>query len=305
MGGAAFPTHVKFAVREGQYCDTIILNGAECETHLTADHRLMLAKADEIVHGLRIFMQVLGRKEGFIGIENNKPDAIAALEKAAAPYPGIQVVSLRVRYPQGAEKQLIKALTGREVPCGGLPMDVGCLVQNVATAQATYRAVAFGEPLIGRYCTVTGDAIHTPTNLEILIGTPIGAIIEAAGGLTENVAKVIAGGPMMGIGQADADVPAVKGTGGVLCLSHSLAIARPERACIRCGTCVDNCPMGLLPTSIAGFTKIENIDEAEKLGAMDCIECGCCSYGCPASIPLVQYIRLAKSEIMARRRRVS
>ena len=302
LGGATFPTHVKLSPPKERPIDTVILNGAECEPYLTADHRLMLLRPVEVVAGLRVFMRALGLKSGVIAVENNKPDAILALQKAASNFDGIEVVALRVMYPQGAEKQLIKAITGREVPCAGLPMDVGCLVQNVATAAAAYRAVAFGEPLISRYCTVTGDAVNAPSNLEIVLGTPIQTIINACGGLTDDVAKVIAGGPMMGIGLSDLTAPAIKGTGGLLCLGRKSIALRPEHACIRCGNCVSNCPMGLAPTTIALNVKHDRFDQAEQLGAMDCIECGCCSYGCPSCIPLVQYIRIGKAEIINRKK---
>ena len=305
MGGATFPTHVKLSPPKGKTIDTVILNGAECEPYLTADHQLMLLRSLEVVGGLRVFLRALGREYGIIAIENNKPDAIEAMRKAAKRFSGIEVVALPVKYPQGAEKQLIKVLTGREVPCGGLPMDVGCLVQNVGTAAAAYRAVAFGEPLTSRYCTVTGDAIHQPGNLEIRVGTPLSDILDACGGLTDDVSEVIAGGPMMGLAQGDLSAPAIKGTGGLLCLSARAVALRAEQACIRCGTCVKNCPMGLVPTTIAQYVKNEMIDEAEKIGALDCIECGCCAYGCPSAIPLVQYIRVGKGEILTRRKKAA
>ena len=303
LGGATFPTHVKLSPPKDKVINIIILNGAECEPYLTADHQVMLQKPQDVVAGLRLFMKVLGLKNGIIAIENNKPDAIEAISKAANRFDGIEVVSMNVKYPQGAEKQLIYAMTGREVPSAKLPMDVGCVVQNVATASATYRAVAFGEPLIGRYCTVTGDAIANPQNLEIVIGTPLSYILEHCGGLTNDAAEVIAGGPMMGIAQASMDAPAIKGTGGLLCLSPKEAKAIPERACIRCGTCVSNCPMGLAPTTIASYVKHKMISEADKAHTLDCIECGCCSFGCPSRIPLVQYIRLGKGEILAARKK--
>lgn len=303
LGGATFPTHVKLSPPEGKTIDTVILNGAECEPFLTADHRLMLDRPLEVIGGLRIFMKILGQKQGIIAIEENKPDAIDAIQKAADRFPGIHVAVMKVKYPQGAEKQLIRAMTGRYIPSGGLPMDVGCVVQNVATASAAYRAVALGQPLTGRFCTVTGDAIARPMNLEISVGTPLQTLIDFCGGLTEDVLKVIAGGPMMGIGIGDLEAPTMKGTGGLLCLSKKLVTALPENPCIRCGTCVRNCPMGLLPTTIAMAVKNEQIDLAEKFGAMDCIECGCCSFGCPSRIPLVQYIRVGKAEIIAARKR--
>jgi len=262
----------------------------------------MLLKPLEIVAGLRLFMKALGLKTGYIAIENNKPGPIAAMEKATARVDGIDVVTMKVKYPQGAEKQLIYALTAREVPSGKLPMDVGCLVQNVATAAATYRAVAFGEPLISRYCTVTGDAIANPKNLEIVIGTPLSHLLDFCGGLSHDAAEVIAGGPMMGIAQGDLSAPTLKGTGGLLCLTPGTMEFNHERACVRCGACVNNCPMGLAPTTIASYVKHDMIAEAEKANAMDCIECGCCSYGCPSAIPLVQYIRLGKGDIMASKR---
>lgn len=302
MGGATFPTHVKLSPPPSKPIDTIILNGAECEPYLTADHQLMLLHPLEIIGGLRIFMKILGQKTGYVAIEDNKPDAIAAIRKACDRFDGIEVVPMHVKYPQGAEKQLIKALTSREVPCAGLPMDVGCVVQNVATAVATYRAIAYNEPLIERYCTVTGDAIAEPKNLKISVGTPIDQILDFCGGLLPDAHKVIAGGPMMGMGLGHLETPAMKGTGGLLCLSEKYSYERVEQACLRCGTCVTNCPMGLAPTTIAMYAKNELDGQAEVTGAMDCIECGCCSFGCPSTIPLVQYIRIAKNRIAQAKR---
>ncbi len=302
MGGAAFPTNVKLAPPPQFTIDTVILNGAECEPYLTADHRLMLECPDQVVGGLRIIMQILNVKHGYIGIEKNKPDALTVIGRLLKSEPDVQVVPLRVRYPQGAEKQLIYTITKRTVPAGALPMAVNCVVHNVATAVAIYRAVTTGEPLVRRLATVTGLGIREPANVEIFMGTPLSHIVEACGGLTDETRKVVAGGPMMGLAQSTLDAPATKATNGILALVERDVAKRPEGPCIRCGSCVEACPMGLSPTVIVGAAKNGKTELAKSVGVTDCIECGSCNYVCPSSIPLVQYIRQGKADVMAAKR---
>lgn len=303
MGGATFPTHVKLSPPEDKKIDHLILNGVECEPYLTADHRLMLEDPDNIIGGILILKKVLGVEKAIIGIEANKPDAIELMTKACAGR-GIEVGALKVQYPQGAEKQLIYALTGREVPSGGLPMDCGCVVQNVGTAAAVNDAVRRGIPLIERIATVSGSAVNEPKNLRIKIGQPLGKLVEFCGGAKGELGKIIQGGPMMGMAAVSLDVPATRGTSGVLLFSEGQVLKEPEGPCVRCGNCVRACPAFILPTEIAFKTKKGMIDEAEKLNAMDCIECGSCTYICPARIPLIQYLRQAKGAIIAKRRKV-
>ncbi len=302
MGGATFPAHVKLSPPAEKPIDTLILNGVECEPYLTADHRLMLEEPQRILAGIAVMQKVLGVSRVFIGIEANKPDAIAILQKLCAGT-GIEVVPLAVKFPQGAEKQLIKAITGREVPSGGLPMDVGLVVQNVGTAAAIDDAVTHGRPLIERICTVTGPGVAEPKNLRVRIGTPLAHLVAHCGGLAGDPAKIIMGGPMMGMAQLSLAVPATRGTSGLLLFRENELSLCPEGPCIRCGRCVRVCPARLLPTTIAAYARLERIGEAEEYGAMDCIECGCCTYTCPAAIPLVQSIRSGKAAILAKRRK--
>jgi electron transport complex protein RnfC len=301
MGGAAFPAHVKLSPPPEKKIHTLIFNGVECEPYLTADHRMMLEEPERILQGVAILQYVFGAERVVIGIEANKPDAIALLTKMCAEAP-VEVASLEVKYPQGAEKQLISAVTGREVPSGGLPMDIGVAVHNVSTAAAVTDAVIHGKPLIERICTVTGPAIREPKNLRIRIGTSLVHMVEACGGLIEDPGKIILGGPMMGFTQIGLDIPAVRGTSGLLLLRKADIALHPEGPCIRCARCVQVCPIHLLPTTIAAYARRNLIAETTEYCAMDCIECGSCSYVCPAEIPLVQAIRYGKAAILAKKR---
>ena len=300
MGGAGFPTHVKISSAIGK-ADTVILNGAECEPYITADHRLMLERGEKVIGGLRILMKALGLSTGVIGIEGNKLDAVEHL-KSLLPNgdTSIQIETLRTRYPQGAEKQLIQRITGREVPPGGLPADVGCCVFNVGTAAAVYDAVVEGKPLTHRICTITGSGVSRPVNVEIPIGISFADLVAEAGGLNDQAARVISGGPMMGFAQFRLDVPAGKATNCVLCLGEKdLPIQDAEQACLRCGRCVNACPMHLTPLYMHMYASKRMWREVENLHVMDCMECGSCQYICPARIPLVQSFRNAKGEIRA------
>ncbi|GBE05010.1 electron transport complex protein RnfC [bacterium BMS3Abin10] len=298
MGGAAFPTNVKLSPPKEKPVDTVIINGAECEPYLTADHRLMVERSKEVIEGLKIIMKSLGVKEGHIGIEENKPDAIEAMRFAVSGGSNIKVWPLEIKYPQGAEKMLIKAIKDREVPCKGLPMDVGVVVQNVGTAVAVYEAVRFGKPLIERVVTVTGKGVNEPKNMMVRIGTLMSEVIEQCGGLVEGAVKVISGGPMMGFAQWTLDVPVVKGTSGILVLTEDEYVASDDySACIRCGSCIDVCPMGLNPSILSIYAEKGFFEDAKENGLFDCFECGSCAFVCPAKRPMVQFIRLAKSQV--------
>lgn len=294
LGGAAFPTHVKLSPPEDKPIDTFILNGCECEPFLTADHRLMLETPDEILKGMAIIMKVLGVKKGYVGIESNKPDAIESMQKAVSKY-GFEIVTVKTKYPQGAEKMLIKAIKKRKVPTGGLPMDVGVVVQNVGTAAAVANAVSYEKPLTQRIVTVTGNGIKEPKNLLVTIGTRFSDVIEYCGGLVDETAQVFMGGPMMGIAQYDLSVPVIKATSGIVCTTDYRQIE--PIACIGCGSCVKSCPMFLMPTRLAHLSLIRHWSNADKMGIMNCIECGSCTYVCPSSIPLVQWIRVGKQKV--------
>ena len=303
MGGATFPTHVKLALPPGKTVDTVILNGAECEPYLTSDHRLMLENPEAVVFGLKALMKALNVSKGYIGIETNKPDALEAVYNAAKDEEGIEVVALKTKYPQGAEKQLINACTGREVPSGGLPADVGVVVNNVGTAAAVADAIRLGMPLVQRIVTVTGKGVKNPKNLLVKIGTSFREVIDECGGFSNAVEKVIAGGPMMGIAQFSIDIPVIKGTSGILVLTEDDAKLPEPSNCIRCGKCVTVCPINLMPLHISNYSLLDKFDQAEEINAMDCIECGSCSFICPAKRPLVDSIRVAKREILAKRKK--
>ncbi len=303
MGGAGFPTHIKLTPPEGKVIDSIIINAAECEPYLTCDHRMMLEKTTEIVEGLKIILQMFPGVKGYIAIENNKPDSIKAITKASENIANVQVTPMQTKYPQGAEKQLIYAITGRELPSGKLPADVGCIVQNVDTVYEIYNAVVNGKPLTERVLTVTGEAIKEPLNLRVKFGTSISEVIEAAGGFIEDPVKVISGGPMMGTALSSLDVPVIKGTSGVLCLTKEQARLEEESSCIRCGKCMSVCPMFLNPTKLNSLVLRGDYETFEAIHGMDCIECACCSYACPAKRHLTQTCREGKRTININRRK--
>ena len=302
MGGAAFPTHVKLSPPPEKNIDTLIINGAECEPFLTADHRLMLTRTEEALTGIAIAAKILKVSRIFVGVEDNKMDAIEKMTAAAAKFK-ITVVPLHVKYPQGAEKQLIYALTGRQVLEGGLPMDVGCVVMNIGTAAAVHDAVVLGHPLIERITTITGTPVVDPANYLARIGTPIRKLLELCGGVKENPAKVIMGGPMMGFAQSNIDVPVAKNSSGVLLMAPEEIEQFEGNPCIRCSRCVKACPMNLLVPTLSTMIEAGEFAMAEQNYVMDCVECGTCAYICPAKRPLVQHFRRAKAEILAKRRK--
>ncbi|EHM41678.1 electron transport complex subunit RsxC [Anaeroglobus geminatus] len=296
-GGATFPAHVKLTPNKP--VDTFIVNAAECEPYLTCDYRLMLEQAEKLVTGVQICMKALGVDKGYIGIEDNKPEAVKVLTEAFASVPEVTVEALPTKYPQGAEKMLIKAVTDREVEPGGLPMDVGCVVSNVGTVIAITDAVCHGIPFIERVTTVTGDCIKEPKNLSLRIGTPFQYAIDYCGGFSSQPDRVIAGGPMMGLAQFQLDVPVAKGVSGILALSPEKCQVGVEDPCIRRGRCVDACPMGLIPSQLSIFSSCEAWDKCMEYGVMNCVECGSCVYVCPAKRNIVQYIRNAKAQVKA------
>jgi len=293
LGGATFPTHVKLSPPENKPIDTLIINGCECEPMLTADHRLMLEYPIGIIEGARLFQKIVGAKTLVFAVEDNKKDAAAVLLQE-----GVSVQTLKTKYPQGAEKQLIKAVVNRKVPRGGLPMDVGCLVHNVGTCYAAFQAVQFRKPLIDRIVTVAGDGIKSAKNLLVKIGTPTIDIVNYCGGYTSSPKAIIFGGPMMGIAQCTENVPVTKGTSGIIVREH--VTVEKEGPCVRCAACVDACPMGLMPTDIYKYVSNKKYDSAKEYGVLDCIECGCCAYVCPARIPLVHYLKFGKNEVWRR-----
>jgi len=305
LGGATFPTHVKLSPPPAKKIEWLVINAAECEPYLTADHSLMLEKAEETVKGVSLLMKALGVDKAVIGIEDNKMDAVEAMRKACQSDSRIKVDVCHVKYPQGAEKNLIKALLDREVPSGGLPMDVGVVVQNSGTAYAVYEAVAFNKPLVERVVTITGPGIQNPGNLIVRVGTLFSDVISQCGGFKENagITKVIAGGPMMGVAQYSLDVPVTKGTSGILALNNDESPLREQGPCIKCGKCVDGCPMFLLPNTLSLIGEMSRPDLAAEYRVMDCVECGTCAYVCPASRPIVHYVRYLKAELAELKRK--
>jgi H+/Na+-translocating ferredoxin:NAD+ oxidoreductase subunit C len=302
MGGAAFPSHVKYKLPAGKKVRRLVANGCECEPFLTADHRTMVERPAAVLRGIAIVAGRLGVEETTIGVELNKPDAIAALEREIADHPPavpVRVVPLAVKYPQGAEKMLIKAIYGIEVPAGGLPLDVGALVNNVGTLAAIADWFDHGLPLIERAVTVAGPGIARPANLLVPVGTPVRAVLEHCGGLREETREVVMGGPMMGAPLASLDVPVLKGTSGLLAFTAAETRLATEYTCIRCGRCVEACPQFLNPSRLARLSRAGRWDELEQSYALDCVECGSCSFACPSGIPIVQLIRVAKAEIRA------
>ncbi|MDX1314179.1 MAG: electron transport complex subunit RsxC [Eudoraea sp.] len=295
LGGATFPSHVKLNVKEDQKLDCLIINGVECEPYLTADHRLMLERAEEILVGIRILMRALHLERSIIGIENNKRDAIDTFRKLTMEEPQIQIAALKVKYPQGGEKQLVRALLKREVPKNGLPLDVGVVVHNVGTVFAIYQAVQHNRPLLERVVTVTGKKLDEPSNFWVKIGTPINDLISAVGGVPEGTRKIVSGGPMMGMALKNTDVPVTKGTSGILVISEDEASRGAPKNCIRCGECVDVCPMGLEPHLLMNLSEKGMYEKASQEDILTCIECGSCSYVCPSHRPLLDYIRFGKS----------
>ena len=306
MGGATFPTQVKLIIPDGKKCNILIINGVECEPYLTSDHRLMLEKGEEVLIGTSILMKALKVDKAIVGIESNKSDAIIYLTKLAAGFKGITVQALKVKYPQGAEKQLIKALINREVPSGHLPVDVGAVVHNVGTAYAVYEAVQKNKPLFERVVTITGKSLLSPGNYFVRTGTPISKLIEAAGGIPDDTGKIVNGGPMMGKAINNIEAPVVKGTSGIILFPRKESQRHEINPCIRCGKCVSVCALSLEPFLLMTLSQKGLFERAENERITDCMECGCCSYTCPADRPLLDYIRLGKSTVikMARERNI-
>ena len=296
MGGATFPTFIKLSIPEGKKIDTVIINGAECEPFLTADHRLMLEQSESVAEGLKLVMNILGVNNGMIVIEDNKKDAYSIMEKVCSERENMRAVLVKTKYPQGSEKQIIDAVLKRQVKSGQLPADVGVVVLNAASAAEIYNYFKTGMPLIQRIVTVSGSGVKNPQNLLVRIGTPFSAIAEYVG-LNDGIKKIIAGGPMMGTAQYSLDVPIMKGTSGILFLTEKEDKEYEEKSCIRCGRCVDHCPMRLMPFMITEYSRINDFDSAVKYGLKDCMECGVCSYICPQRRYLVQTIRTAKSKL--------
>ena len=297
LGGACFPTHVKLMPPPGKKAEVLIVNGVECEPYLTCDHQLMLERGEQIMIGIELVMKALGSNRAIIGIENNKPDAIAHMQKLAAEVPGVEVQPLKLRYPQGGEKQLIDACIGRQVPSGALPIEVGAVVDNVATLFAVYEAVQKNKPLISRVMTVTGKDVKNPGNYEVRFGTPLADVLEMAGGVPESTGKIIGGGPMMGRAMQNIDMPCNKRMSGALLMTEAESKRVDPSPCIRCAKCVSACPMGLEPYLLAKLSAAQNWEAMEKLNIMDCIDCGCCLFTCPSHRPLLDYIRLGKGKV--------
>ena len=299
LGGACFPTQVKLCPPPAFKAECVIINAVECEPYLTADHQLMLEHAEEIMVGVSILMKAVKVNKAFIGIENNKPDAIQLMTKVASSYAGIEVVALKVQYPQGGEKQLIDAITSRQVASGALPISTGAVVQNVGTAFAVYQAVQKNKPLFERVITVTGKSVAKPSNFLARIGTPMKQLIDACGGLPEDTGKIIGGGPMMGKALMNLDVPVCKGSSGLLLMSERESRRAEPQPCIRCAKCVSACPMGLEPYLLATASALRNWELAEENDITSCIECGSCQFTCPSMRPMLDNIRMGKTTVMA------
>lgn len=303
MGGAGFPTNVKLSPKNADIIDSIIVNGAECEPYLTSDYRRMVEQTDKLVKGLKIVLKIFPDAKGYFGIEDNKPEAIEALLKATENEDRIEVVPLKTKYPQGGERSMIYAVTGRKINSKMLPADVGCIVHNVDTIYAIYNAVYNGKPLIERIVTITGDAVSTPKNFQVRIGTSFRELIDAAGGFTTEPEKIISGGPMMGFSFFNIDVPVVKGSSSLLAFIKDDVSHEEPSACIRCGRCAAACPEHLLPMKLAALAGQNEPEEFKKLGGMECVECGCCSYVCPAKRQVTQSVRSMKKLIIASARK--
>ncbi len=303
LGGAAFPTHVKLTPPKDKPISDVIINGCECEPYIAGDHRNMLENPEAIVDGLKIILRILGAKKGYIAIETNKIDAIRHINDLISSEENIKVVPLTAKYPQGAEKQLIQAVLCKEVPSGCIPCEVEALVQNVGTTIAISEAIRKGKPLIERVLSIAGDGVREPKNLRVKIGTPASHLIEECGGLKGNPGKIIFGGPMTGFALFDLNTPIVKGTSGIVILPKEMVPVSDPRACIRCGKCVQVCPIYIMPNFIGQYIEVGMIDNAEEASVMDCIECGLCGYVCPAQRPLIQLIRHAKAKITDNRRK--
>lgn len=302
LGGATFPTHVKLTISPDKHVDCMILNGAECEPYLTADDHLMQDKPEMVVEGLKIGMRAIGVEKGYIAIEDNKPEAMKKIDEAIGGDSSIEVVPLKTKYPQGAEKQLITACTGREVPSGGLPADAGVVVMNVGTAAQVATTFETGMPLYKRYVTCTGDAVAEPCTLEVKIGTTYQDVIDQCGGFSQDPAKVISGGPMMGVAMLRTDIPVMKGTSGILCLSKEAAYIPDPTPCIHCGRCASVCPIHLQPLYMAAYAQHQRWEKCEEFHILDCIECGSCAFSCPAKRTLVSSIRVGKRQVQAIRK---
>lgn len=303
LGGAGFPTHVKLAPKDPNAIDHIIINAAECEPYITADYRCMLEQPEKLIEGLKIMVSMFPNAKGVIGIEDNKPEAIKKLKAMTEGEAKISVAALQTKYPQGAERSLIYAVTGREINSSMLPADAGCIVDNVATAMAIYDAVVCGKPLYERVVTVTGDAIANPGNFLVKCGTNAAELVEAAGGFKTQPEKVISGGPMMGMAMFSLDVPCTKTFSSLLTFTKDEVAANEPSACIRCGRCVAACPAKLLPAKLSVLADHGNFEEFERLNGAECVECGCCSYACPAKRNLTQSMKVGRKEVLARRKK--
>lgn len=297
LGGATFPTHVKLSPPPGKKAEFLILNGAECEPYVTADDRIMREQSEQIFIGGKIMLKALGIERGFVGIEENKKAAIAQMKETGKKYPELEVIILKKKYPQGGEKQLIEAITGRRVPSLGLPIDVGVVVQNVGTALAVYEAIQKNKPLVESVVTVTGQCISQQRNLSLRVGTSFSQILDAIGGIPKDAAKFISGGPMMGKAVSNIDASVLKGTSAFLMLTEEQTKRKEEINCVRCAKCIEACPMGLEPWLLNKLSRARRYDDLEKEKIYDCIECGCCLYTCPSNIPLLDIIRISKAEV--------